>query len=58
MTADDVVRRIVELWGLEVRVIQTIDVEGGDNVGQVRRAVRHLGIMPQPFSPVGSRVRD
>ena len=48
MAADDVVRRIIELWGAKVGIVETIDVEGGDNVGQARRAVRHLRIMPQP----------
>ena len=48
MAADDVVSRIVELSGAEMVVIDTIDVEGGDNVGQGRRAVCHLRIMPQP----------
>jgi hypothetical protein len=48
MAADDVVSRIVELSGAEVVVVDPIDVEGGYNVGQGRRAVCHLRIMPQP----------
>ena len=47
VTPDDVVGWIVELSSNEVVVIDAVDFQGGDNVGQRRRSVCHPGIMPQ-----------
>ena len=44
---DDVVDAVVELRGDEVMVIDAVDLQGGDNVGERRRSVCHPGIMPQ-----------
>jgi len=47
VTPDDMVHRIVELGGDEVVVVDPVDHQRGDDVGQGRRSVRHPRIMPQ-----------
>lgn len=47
VAADDVMGRIVELCGEEPMFVDTIDFECGDDFGERRRAVCHLGIMPE-----------
>ena len=46
VAADDVIGRVVELRGDEAQLIDPVDLEGGDDVGQRRRSVGHPGIMP------------
>lgn len=46
VSTDDVVSRIVQLRREEVVFVDPFDFKGGDNVGQARRSVCHLRIMP------------
>jgi hypothetical protein len=41
-----VVGRVVELRSAEPEVVDAVDGEGVDDVGQSRRTIGHLGIMP------------
>ena len=53
MPADDVVDPVVQLGGHEVLVVDAVDVEGGDDVGQRRLAVRN--VVAHPCAPISIR---
>jgi hypothetical protein len=47
VAADDVVAGVVQLGGHEAVVVDLVDLQCGDDVGQRRRSEAHPGIMPQ-----------
>jgi hypothetical protein len=47
VATDDVVARVVQLGGHEAVVVDLVDLQRGDDVGQRRRSGAHPGIMPQ-----------